>query len=93
MRPSIPTHGLTHIALGVRDPARAFAFYRAVLGVVAVYKSADFIQAQTPGTRDVIVFERAKRGAGKPGGVVHFGFRVHRGRGLRDQHGRLQNVG
>lgn len=75
---SVATYGLTHIALRVRDPARAFSFYRAVLGVVAVYKSADFIQAQTPGTRDVLVFERAKRGAGKPGGIAHFGFRLKR---------------
>ena len=52
MRRSVATYGLTHIALRVRDPASAFSFYRAVLGVVAVYKSADFIQAQTlaPGT-------------------------------------------
>ena len=74
----VPTHGLTHIALRVRDPARSLAFYRAILGVVPVHQSADWIQAQTPGTRDVLVFERAKRGAGKPGGVAHFGFRLKR---------------
>jgi catechol 2,3-dioxygenase-like lactoylglutathione lyase family enzyme len=56
----VKTYGLTHLALGVRDPARAYAFYRAVLGMEAVYTQAEFIQAQTPGTRDVIVFERAR---------------------------------
>src|SRR5262245_14519830 len=74
----VPTHGLTHIALQVRDPATSLAFYRRVLGVLPVYQSADWIQAQTPGTRDVLVFERAKRGAGKAGGVAHFGFRLKR---------------
>jgi catechol 2,3-dioxygenase-like lactoylglutathione lyase family enzyme len=75
---AVPTHGLTHIALKVRDPARSLAFYRAILGVTPVYESKDWIQAQTPGTRDVIVFERARRGAGTAGGVAHFGFRLKR---------------
>ena len=74
----VRTHGLTHVALAVRDPHRSFAFYRAVLGVVAVYEDEAFIQAQTPGTRDVIVFERNVQAAGAPGGVAHFGFRLTR---------------
>ena len=74
----VPTHGLTHVALRVRDPRRSLAFYRAVLGVIPVYESSDFIQAQTPGSRDVLVFERARRGAGTAGGVAHFGFRLRR---------------
>ena len=72
----VKTYGLTHIALGVRDPARAFAFYRSVFGMKAVYTSPDFIQAQTPGARDVLVFERASRRAGQKWGVAHFGFRL-----------------
>jgi catechol 2,3-dioxygenase-like lactoylglutathione lyase family enzyme len=72
----VKTFGLTHIALAVRDPQRSLAFYRAVLGVVPVYEQDDFIQAQTPGTRDVLVFERRTRDAGKSGGVAHFGFRL-----------------
>ena len=74
----ISTHGLTHVALAVRDPVHAFRFYRALLGVIAVYESDDFIQAQTPGSRDVLVFERKPSLAGKAGGVVHFGFRLQR---------------
>jgi catechol 2,3-dioxygenase-like lactoylglutathione lyase family enzyme len=74
----IKTYGLTHMAIAVRDPARAYAFYRAVLGMEAVYTESDFIQAQTPGARDVLVFERAPARAGRKGGVAHFGFRLTR---------------
>ena len=71
----VKTYGLTHIALAVKDPARSLAFYQKVFGVVPVYQQDDFIQAQTPGSRDVLVFERGTQ-AGKPGGVAHFGFRL-----------------
>jgi len=74
----VRTHGLTHFAIAVRDPRRSLDFYRAVLGVVAVYEDDAFIQAQTPGSRDVLVFERNPRAAGKQGGVAHFGFRLTR---------------
>jgi catechol 2,3-dioxygenase-like lactoylglutathione lyase family enzyme len=89
----IPTHGLTHIALKVRDPAKALAFYRAILGVAPVYQSKDWIQAQTPGTRDVLVFERAKRGAGKAGGVAHFGFRLKRAVDIERARNAITNAG
>jgi catechol 2,3-dioxygenase-like lactoylglutathione lyase family enzyme len=74
-RSVVKTFGLTHIALAVKDPERSLAFYQKVFGVIPVYTSADFIQAQTPGSRDVLVFERGKR-AGKAGGIAHFGFRL-----------------
>ena len=74
----VRTHGLTHVALAVRDPRRSFAFYHAVLGTRLVYEQADFIQAQTPGAHDVLVFERRRRLAGAKGGVAHFGFRLKR---------------
>jgi catechol 2,3-dioxygenase-like lactoylglutathione lyase family enzyme len=76
--PSVKTHGLTHVALAVRDPQRSLSFYRTVLGVVPVYEQKDFVQAQTPGSRDVLVFEHRPRRAGKVGGIAHFGFRLRR---------------
>jgi catechol 2,3-dioxygenase-like lactoylglutathione lyase family enzyme len=76
--PPVRTYGLTHVALAVRDPRRSLAFYRQVLGVVAVYESDDFVQVQTPGSRDVIVFERGTRNAGRRSGIAHFGFRLQR---------------
>ncbi|HEX6049967.1 MAG TPA: VOC family protein [Gemmatimonadaceae bacterium] len=72
----IPTFGLTHLALGVADVERAFEFYEQVFGMVAVYRSEDFLQAQTPGARDVVVFERTRRKPGQSGSIAHFGFRL-----------------
>jgi catechol 2,3-dioxygenase-like lactoylglutathione lyase family enzyme len=74
----VKTRGLTHVALAVRDPQRSLQFYQAVLGVVPVYEQDDFVQAQTPGSWDVLVFERKPAHAGKVGGIVHFGFRLQR---------------
>ena len=74
----VATHGLTHIALAVRDPQRSLRFYSAVVGARPVYQADDFVQAQTPGSRDVLVFERRRTGAGKSGGIAHFGFRLCR---------------
>jgi catechol 2,3-dioxygenase-like lactoylglutathione lyase family enzyme len=75
-RAAVSTYGLTHVALAVKDPARSFRFYRDVFGVISVYRSAGFVQAQTPGSHDVIVFEKAPKRAGKKGGVAHIGFRL-----------------
>jgi catechol 2,3-dioxygenase-like lactoylglutathione lyase family enzyme len=72
----VKTFGLTHIALAVQDAERAFRFYNEVFGMVAVYRENGFIQAQTPGSRDVLVLEeKGMRSAGS-GGIAHFGFRL-----------------
>ena len=54
----VRTYGLTHIAFAVRDAERALGFYLAVFGIVAVYRQDGVIQAQTPGSRDVLVFDQ-----------------------------------
>src|SRR5206468_9167838 len=72
----IKTYGLTHVAVAVRDVTRASQFYRQVFGAVEVYKNDGFVQLQTPGARDVLVFEEKPTRAGKIGGVSHFGFRL-----------------
>jgi catechol 2,3-dioxygenase-like lactoylglutathione lyase family enzyme len=73
---SVPTFGLTHMALAVRDVQRAAKFYRSVIGSKVVYDEPDFVQLQTPGSRDVLVLERNAKRAGKSGGHLHFGFRL-----------------
>ena len=72
----VRTFGLTHVALAVQDAERAFAFYRDVFGMVAVYRGDGFIQAQTPGRRDVLVLEESSGRAAGSGGIAHFGFRL-----------------
>jgi len=74
----VETRGLTHIALRVRDVERSFRFYRDVFGVVEVYRGEGFIQAQTPGSWDVLVFESAAGDEQGSGAVSHFGFRLLR---------------
>ena len=92
-RSPVKTHGLTHIALAVRDPQRSLRFYQVVLGVIPVYEADDFVQAQTPGSRDVLVFEREPRQAGKTGGVVHFGFRLRRAADITRALAAIQTAG
>jgi catechol 2,3-dioxygenase-like lactoylglutathione lyase family enzyme len=72
----VRTFGLTHIALAVQNADRAFRFYQEVFGMVAVYRENGFIQAQTPGTPDVLVFEENSTRATGSGGIAHFGFRL-----------------
>ncbi|HEX9655001.1 MAG TPA: VOC family protein [bacterium] len=72
----VKTYGLTHIALAVRDANRSLRFYQHVFGVVEVFREKGFIQAQTPGSRDAIVFEEKAEMAGTTGGIAHFGFRL-----------------
>jgi catechol 2,3-dioxygenase-like lactoylglutathione lyase family enzyme len=72
----IKTHGLTHISLAVADPERSLRFYQQVFGVREYFRDDDGIQAQGPGSHDVIAFERDTTKVGATGGIRHFGFRL-----------------
>ena len=72
----VRTFGLCHVALSVSDVGRSSRFYQSVFGTVEVYRDEGFVQLQTPGSRDVLVLEKAPQRAGKRGSVSHFGFRL-----------------
>ena len=72
----IKTLGLTHIALPVKDVKRSSAFYQRVFGVKEMYCDPNFIQVQTPGTKDIIVFEKQKKKTSGAKKGFHFGFRL-----------------
>ncbi|MEO6235482.1 MAG: VOC family protein [Vicinamibacterales bacterium] len=64
------------MAVAVRNLDRTQKFYSHIFGAVVVYRDAGFLQMQTPGARDVLVFETNAEKAGQSGGVLHFGFRL-----------------
>jgi catechol 2,3-dioxygenase-like lactoylglutathione lyase family enzyme len=72
----IRTSGLSHISLAVRDAERSRAFYARVFGAVEVYREPGRIDVQTPGRRDVIVFNQNAAKPGEMGGIAHFGFHL-----------------
>ena len=72
----VRTHGLTHIALAVRDPERSLAFYERVFGVRAYVRRPDEIQVLGPGPHDVLTFLRDPGFAGREGAIRHVGFRL-----------------
>ena len=72
----LKTYGLTHIALAVRDPERSLRFYQELAGFQATYRHDDMIQAQIPGSRDLLVLQRDPERAGRSGGILHFGLRL-----------------
>jgi catechol 2,3-dioxygenase-like lactoylglutathione lyase family enzyme len=71
----VRTYGLTHLSLHVKDLERTLAFYKRVFGAKVYWRGDGEAQVKTPGCHDVIAFEEKKRGAGKTGGIKHFGFR------------------
>jgi catechol 2,3-dioxygenase-like lactoylglutathione lyase family enzyme len=74
----VKTHGLSHVALSVVDLDRSLTFYRSVFGVREFFRNDSTVQVLGPGQFDVLVFEKRPSGAGVPGGIIHFGFRLTR---------------
>jgi catechol 2,3-dioxygenase-like lactoylglutathione lyase family enzyme len=72
----IKTFGLTHIALPVKNVKRASAFYKKVFGAKEMYIDREFVQVQTPGSKDIIVFIKKANPSTRSNPGFHFGFRL-----------------
>lgn len=71
------TYGLTHLAILVSDIGKTLTFYKDVFHADVMYQEKTWAQIKTPGSNDIIVFEQSSKSAvGKPGGIIHFGFRL-----------------
>ena len=71
------TFGLTHLAIAVNDVVRTLKFYQDVFDMQTMYHENGFIQLNTPGCNDILVFEeKRERPIGETGGIAHFGFRL-----------------
>jgi catechol 2,3-dioxygenase-like lactoylglutathione lyase family enzyme len=73
---AVRTHGLSHVALAVKDPARTLAFYAQVFGVEPYVDGADEIQVKGPGPHDILAFTREDAFVGREGAIRHIGFRL-----------------
>jgi catechol 2,3-dioxygenase-like lactoylglutathione lyase family enzyme len=87
--PVIETHGLTHVALKVKDIERSYRFYQRLLGARLLgdmegrddedLSERDAIEFGTPGANDVIVLMRSEElVTGTTGDLEHIGFRLVR---------------
>jgi catechol 2,3-dioxygenase-like lactoylglutathione lyase family enzyme len=68
-------YGSTHVSLSSTNPGRSAEFYAAVLDAHAVDHDGDFVRIQTPGARDLIIFEGAQKSTSRLAAFAHFGFR------------------
>ena len=87
------TYGLTHIAVAVKDLKRTSSFYQKVFDMEVMYKEENFLQLTTPGSHDIIVFEKKKASYGKTGGIIHFGFRLKKADDIDEMAERIQSAG
>ena len=76
----IPTFGLSHIQIAVRDLEKSVRFYGQVFGMKELFRAGpNTVMLQTPGSREVFTISsrpEARADAGKLAGVQHFGFRL-----------------
>jgi len=72
----VPTYGLTHINLAVRDTERALRFYEQVFGLREYGRGDGLVHTQAEGRHDILTFAEDPSAAGVVGGVAHSGFRL-----------------
>jgi catechol 2,3-dioxygenase-like lactoylglutathione lyase family enzyme len=59
-------------------------FLQKNFGVKEMYSDASFIQVQTPGSKDIIVFMKKNRASAKMIPGFHFGFRLPKPSGIKN---------
>src|SRR5438445_13870477 len=69
----VPTYGLTHINLAVRDTERALRFYEQLFGLREYGRGDGLVHTQASGRHDIVNFADDPSKAGLNGGVTHFG--------------------
>ena len=87
------TYGLSHIAIAVSDLDRTLAFYKNVFEVEVMYHKENFLQVTTPGSNDIIVFEKKKADYGHTGSIAHFGFRLRNAKDIDEMAARVSQAG
>lgn len=87
------TYGLTHIAVAVKDLKRTTKFYQKVFDMHVMYDESDFVQLTTPGTNDILVFEKSQSANGKTGGIAHFGFRLRDAKDIGKMEKKIKDAG
>jgi predicted enzyme related to lactoylglutathione lyase len=82
------TYGLTHFAIKVKNVNRTLEFYQKIFDVTVMYQGPGWIQVQTPGSDDILVFEESRSRS-----VVHFGFRLRKPEHITEMVERVKNAG
>src|SRR5256884_2258934 len=72
----IPTFGLSHLNLAVRDLDRTLLFYEQVFGLREYGRGDGLVHTQASGRHDILSFAEDPATAGLSGGIAHFGFRL-----------------
>ena len=90
---SAKTYGLSHIAIAVTNLDRTLAFYKKVFDVEVMYHKETFLQVTTPGSSDIIVFEKKNADYGRTGGITHFGFRLRNAEDIDEMAERISEAG
>ena len=88
------TYGLTHFAIKVENVARTLEFYKKIFDVTVMYQGPGWMQVQTPGSNDILVFEESRSAAvGQSGGIIHFGFRLRKAEDIGEMVARVKAAG
>ncbi len=88
------TYGLTHLAIAVHDLNRTLRFYQDVFDMNVMCHEEDMIQLTTPGSNDIIVFEKKISNLiGDSGGIAHFGFRLRDPKDIEELSDRIIKAG